>query len=75
MAGTSQATGRPTPKHVHHGRTPAAWVGSIATSIAFVLGAIALIVGNWVLFWISVVVVVVGVVATVVLQKIGYGAH
>jgi hypothetical protein len=75
MAGTPQVAGRPTPKHVHHGRTPAAWVGSIVTSIAFLVGAIALIADNWVLFWISVVLVAVALIATVVLQKAGHGAH
>ena len=62
-------------KHVHHGRTPAAWTGTVVALIAFILGAVGLIMGNWVIFWIAVVLVAAGLVATVVLQKLGYGAH
>lgn len=63
-----------TEKHVHHGRTLAAWVGTIVTSIAFVIGAIALVIGNWPLFWVAVVLIVLALIATVVLRKMGHGA-
>ncbi|HYP44506.1 MAG TPA: HGxxPAAW family protein [Propionibacteriaceae bacterium] len=62
-------------KHVHHGRTPAAWTGSGFAIAGFILGGIALVIGpNWVLFTIAVVLCVIGAVAAAVLQRMGYGA-
>ena len=62
-------------KHVHHGRTVAAWTGSVIAMAAFVLGGIAMVIGpNWVLFWIAVAMLIVGAIAAKVLQVMGYGA-
>ena len=81
MTGTSQiqqaagTSGAPH-KHVHHGRTVAAWVGTLVAMAAFIVGGLALVFGpNWVMFWIAVALLVVALIATVVLQKLGYGAH
>jgi hypothetical protein len=81
MTGTTQSqqaagtSGAPH-KHVHHGRTVAAWVGTLVAMAAFIIGGIALVFGpNWVMFWIAVALLVVALIATVVLQKLGYGAH
>jgi hypothetical protein len=62
-------------RHVHHGRTVAAWTGSTIALIAFVVGGIAVVSQNWPLFWVSVVLAVVALIVTVVLQRLGYGAH
>jgi predicted phage tail protein len=62
-------------KHVHHGRTLAAWTGSTIGLIAFIVGAVAVVIQNWPLFWASVGLAAVGLIATVVLQRMGYGAH
>jgi hypothetical protein len=62
-------------KHVHHGRTVAAWTGSTIALIAFVVGGIAVVIQNWPLLGVSVVLAVVAMIATVVLQRMGYGAH
>ncbi len=76
---TQQATqqtgpnGRPV-KHVHHGRTPAAWAGTMITLVAFIVGAIGLVVGNWVIFWIAAAMIVIALVVTVVMRKMGLGA-
>jgi hypothetical protein len=59
---------------VHHGRTQAAWVGSMLAMVAFLLGGIAVMMQNWVLFGIAVVLVVAALVATKVLQAMGRGA-
>lgn len=61
-------------KHVHHGRTLAAWVGSIVSMAAFLLGGIAVVVQNWPLFWVSAALLLAGLIATKVLQVMGYGA-
>ncbi len=68
-----QQSQRPT-KHVHHGRTPAAWAGTTITLVAFIIGALGLVLGNWTVFWLAVVLVVVALIVTVVLRKMGYGA-
>lgn len=70
--GSAQQNG---PKHVHHGRTAAAWAGSMAAMVAFVMGGIAVILQNWVLFGVAVVILLVGVVAAKVLQATGHGAR
>jgi hypothetical protein len=62
-------------KHVHHGRTPAAWAGVALAMVGFLLGGIALVIGpNWILFWIAVGLCVAALIVTLVLQKMGYGA-
>jgi len=61
-------------KHVHHGRTLAAWAGTTIAMVAFILGGIAVVVQNWPLFWISAGLLVLGLIATKVLQVMGYGA-
>lgn len=58
-----------------HGSTPAAWTAVVIILVAFTLGAVAMIWGpNWVLFWISVAVAVVGALAGKVMQVMGLGA-
>ncbi|WP_328994811.1 hypothetical protein OG394_09895 [Kribbella sp. NBC_01245] len=61
--------------HDHHGNTPAAWTAVTIVLIAFTLGAIAIVLGpNWVLFWVSVALAVVGALIGKVLQLLGFGA-
>lgn len=71
---TTPATRAPG-KVVHHGRTTAAWTGSIIATIAFVLGGIALVLQNWPMFWVAVGLLVVAVIAGKILQSMGHGAH
>jgi hypothetical protein len=61
-------------KHVHHGRTLAAWTGTTIAMVAFIMGGIAVVIQNWPLFWISAGLLVLGMIATKVLQVMGYGA-
>jgi hypothetical protein len=70
----SQSPGRPA-KHVHHGRTTAAWVGTTIAMAAFLLGGIAVVIQNWPMFWISVALIVIALIATKVLQVMGHGAR
>ena len=59
---------------VHHGRTGAAWTGVAIGSVGFVLCAIAFLMGpNWTLFWISIGVMALALVATKVMQVLGFG--
>lgn len=66
---------RPRVKHVHHGRTPAAWTGVTIAMIGFIVGGIAMVIGpNWPLFWISVAILVVALIVTGIMRKLGHGA-
>lgn len=60
---------------IHHGRTPAAWLGSMTAMIAVVIGGVAVVLQNWPLFWGAVALVVIGLVGTKVLQVTGHGAR
>lgn len=62
-------------KHVHHGRTPAAWTGVTIAMIGFIVGGIGMVTGpNWTLFWIGVALLAVALIVTAVLRKLGFGA-
>jgi hypothetical protein len=84
MAGTAQESAQHSDlvhpknrrgKHVHHGRTVAAWTGSVIGLVAFIVGAIAVVLQYWPMFWGAVGLAVVALIVTVVLQRMGYGAH
>lgn len=78
MTETSQSrsqTGKPE-KHVHHGRTGAAWAGTTIALVAFLLVGIALVLGpNWIMFWVGIALLLVALIVAVVMQKMGYGAN
>ncbi|WP_205740588.1 HGxxPAAW family protein, partial [Haloactinopolyspora alba] len=57
-----------------HGHTPAAWTTVIIICIAFVVGAIGVMMLNWPLFWIGGVgLLVVGGIVGKVMQMMGLG--
>lgn len=56
-----------------HGSTPAAWTTVTIITIAFAVGTVAIILGNWPLFWVGVALVVVAPVVGKVMQKMGLG--
>ena len=61
-------------KHYHHGRTPAAWTGAVIAAVGFLLGTVAFLMGpNWLLFWISIVIVLGGAVVGGVMSRMGLG--
>ncbi len=62
-------------RDVHHGNTPAAWTTVIIITIAFVIGTLAIILGNWPLFWASAGLVVLGAIIGKVMQLAGLGAY
>ncbi len=73
MSENEHQAGEPAHFH-HHGRTKAAWAGSIIAGIGFILGSIAFLLGpNWVLFWISMALLLTAVVTTDVLRRMGHG--
>ncbi|MCA0331288.1 MAG: hypothetical protein LCI03_15490 [Actinobacteria bacterium] len=57
-----------------HGNTPAAWTAVTIIMVAFVIGAVAVLTANWVLFWIGGVGgCIVGAVVGKVMSMMGYG--
>jgi 1,4-dihydroxy-2-naphthoate octaprenyltransferase len=64
-----------TDHHDNHGQTPAAWTAVIIIFIGFLLGTVAVVIGNWLLFWIGGVgLVVVGGITGKVMSMAGMGA-
>ncbi len=63
-----------TAEHEDHGNTPAAWTAVTIIMIAFVVGAVAVLTANWVLFWVGAVgLLVVGAVVGKVMAMMGMG--
>ena len=61
-------------EHEDHGNTPAAWTAVIIIMLAFVVGAVAVVVGNWVLFWVGGVgLAILGAVVGKVMSMMGMG--
>ncbi len=61
-------------KHYHHGRTPAAWTSTAIAFVGFLLGTIAFFMGpNWVLFWVSMVILLAAPIVGGVMSKMGLG--
>jgi small neutral amino acid transporter SnatA (MarC family) len=71
------SSGTPSPDHADphddHGSTPAAWTAVTIITIAFVVGTLAIILANWVMFWVGVGLVVVGAIVGRVMQAMGMG--
>jgi fatty acid desaturase len=57
----------------NHGSSPAAWTAVVIITLAFAVGTLALILGNWPMFWVGAALVVVGGVVGTVMQKMGLG--
>lgn len=62
-----------TNQHADHGSTPAAWATVIIVVVAFIVSTLALILGNWPLFWVGVGMVVLGGVVGKVMAMMGLG--
>jgi hypothetical protein len=62
-----------TAHHEDHGSTPAAWTAVALIAIAFVIGTLAIMLGNWPMFWVGVGLVVVGAVVGKVMAMMGLG--
>ena len=63
-----------TAEHEDHGNTPAAWTAVTIIMVAFVIGAVAVLLANWPLFWIGGVgLTVVGGIIGKVMAMMGMG--
>lgn len=59
--------------HDDHGSTPAAWTTVTIITIAFIVGTLAIVLGNWPMFWAGVGLVLVGGIVGKVMQSMGLG--
>lgn len=63
-----------TAKYYHHGRSPAAWTGSVGTAVGFVIAAIAAMLGpSWPLLAVGVAIIALSAIVTMVMKTMGYG--
>jgi hypothetical protein len=62
-----------TEEHDNHGSTPAAWTAVTIVMIAFLVGAIGVLMSNAVVFWVGVALIVVGLIVGKVMQMMGLG--
>jgi hypothetical protein len=59
----------------HHGSTPAAWTAVTLILVGFLVGAVGLVIGNWLVFWVGVAIGVVAIVVGKVMQAMGMGTR
>jgi uncharacterized protein DUF6704 len=59
----------------HHGSTPAAWTAVTLCLIAFCIGGAGLVMGNWVVFWIGMALILVSGIVGKVMQAMGLGSQ
>jgi hypothetical protein len=57
----------------HHGNTPAAWTAVSVALLAFLVGAVGLVVDSYLVFWIGVGILAVSAVVGKVMQAMGMG--
>ena len=63
-----------TPKYYHHGRSPAAWTGSVIAAIGFVVAAVGSLTGpSWVITIVGGAIILLALLATMVMKAMGYG--
>ena len=63
-----------TPKFYHHGKSPAAWAGSIGAAFGFVIATIGAVTGpNWVIAIAGAAIVLISLLTTMVMKAMGYG--
>ena len=61
--------------HDDYGSSPAAWTTVTIIILAFVVGVLGLILGNWLMFGIACAAVPLGAIVGKIMAKLGYGFH
>jgi len=62
-----------TEHHESHGNTPAAWTVVVLVTIAFIVGTLGVMLGNWVMFWVGAGILVLGAVVGKIMAMAGLG--
>ncbi len=58
-----------------HGSSPAAWTAVVLVLVAFLVGAVGLVIANWVVFWVGAGLLVVSGLVGKIMQAMGLGSH
>ena len=56
-----------------HGSTPAAWTLVVLITLGFIISTVALVIGQWPIFWVGVGVVALGAIVGGVMKAAGLG--
>lgn len=59
--------------HDDHGSTPAAWTTVLLVTIAFIVGTLGVMLGNWVMFWVGAGILVLGAIVGKIMAMAGLG--
>lgn len=59
----------------NHGSTPAAWTTVTLALVAFLVGAVGLVIGEWVVFWVAVGILVFSAIVGKAMSAMGLGAR
>lgn len=63
-----------TSKYYHHGKSPAAWTGSVIAALGFVFASLGSVLGpNWPVVIVGASLIVVALLTTMVMKAMGYG--
>ena len=63
-------------EHEKHGQSPAAWTAVAIILVAFLIGTVAVVIGNWPLFWVGgVALCIIGAVTGKVMSMAGMGVQ
>lgn len=62
-----------TPKYYHHGRSPAAWVGSIIGALGFVVAAVGAMGPMWPVVIVGAALIAIAGCTTMVMKAMGLG--
>jgi hypothetical protein len=58
-----------------HGSTPLAWTVVAIITLAFAIGTLAIVLGNWPMFWVGVAIVAVGGIVALIGKRVGAAKH
>lgn len=58
-----------------HGSTPLAWTVVAIITFAFIIGTLAVVLGNWPMFWVGVGIVAVGGALALIGKRAGAAKH
>ncbi|MEY3733558.1 MAG: hypothetical protein RL347_917 [Actinomycetota bacterium] len=56
-----------------HGSTPAAWTLVVLITLGFIVSTVALVIGQWPIFWVGVGIVALGAIVGGVMKAAGLG--
>ncbi|MBA2772957.1 MAG: hypothetical protein H0U36_02785 [Nocardioidaceae bacterium] len=59
----------------HHGSSPAAWTAVTICLLGFCVGAVGLVIDNWVTFWVGAALILVSAIVGKIMLAMGLGGR